>query len=120
MTSIIARTDFATAVLQGLPQTSDISQVLLEVATRKADVTFVEPAVAGAYMASNPGTIAPVADVPPLRIFPNVMMVGKGEVELLSTLNIALEELVNTGFVQRVVDKYEQYPGSFERRRPPV
>jgi ABC-type amino acid transport substrate-binding protein len=119
MTSIIARSDFPNAKTESLPQTADISQVLLEVATNKADVCFVEPAVALEYISKNPGTIKEVRNVPPLRVFPNVMMIGKGEVELASMLNIAIEELINNGFVEKVIQKYEKYEGSFQRTALP-
>ena len=115
MSSIIAKDDFAKAQLDGLPQTTDVSQVLLEVATNKADVTFVEPAVAMEYIKNNPGTIKEVANVRPLRVFPNVFMVGKGEDRFRSTLNTAIQELVNNGFVDKVINKYEKYPNSFQR-----
>lgn len=115
MSSIIAKDDFAKAQLDGLPQTTDVSQVLLEVATNKADVTFVEPAVAMEYIKNNPGKIKEVANVRPLRVFPNVFMVGKGEDRFRSTLNTAIQELVNNGFVDKVINKYEKYPNSFQR-----
>jgi len=119
MTSIIAKSDFPRAQVRGLPQSTDISQVLLEVATNKADVTFVEPAVAGEFIRNNPDKIKEVANVKPLRVFPNVMMVGKGEERFLSTLNIAIQELINNGFIDKVVQKYEKYPGSFQRVATP-
>jgi ABC-type amino acid transport substrate-binding protein len=119
MTSIIAKNDFPSAQSNGLPQSTDISQVLLEVSTNKADITFVEPAVAYEFIKNNPGKIKEVPNVKPLRVFPNVMMIGKGEVRLLSTLNIAIQELINSGFVDRVVQKYEKNPGSFQRVASP-
>lgn len=115
MRSIIASSDFPNAKTRALPQTSDVSQVLLEVATGKADVTFVEPAIAEEYISRNPGSVIPIQNVPPLRVFPNVMMVNKGETDFLSMMNIAITELVNNGYVDRIIDKYEKYPGSFER-----
>jgi polar amino acid transport system substrate-binding protein len=115
MSSIVAKDDFARAQLDGLPQNTDVSQVLLEVTTKKADVTFVEPAVAMEYIKNNPGKIKEIANVKPVRVFPNVMMVGKGEDRLRSTLNTAIQELVNNGFVDKVIDKYEKYPNSFQR-----
>lgn len=115
MSSIIARTDFPIAQAKSLTQSTDIAQLLLEVATKKADLTFVEPAVASEYMNANPGKIKEVVNVKPLRIFPNVMMVAKGEQRLLSTLNTAINELINNGFVDKVIQKYEKYPGSFQR-----
>jgi len=115
MTSMIAQIDYPKAKQVSLPQLSDVSQVLLDVATGKADVTFVEPAIALEYMSKNPGQIKEVENVKPVRVFPTAMIVGKGEVEFLSTLNIAIEELVNNGFVNRTIEKYEKYPGSFQR-----
>lgn len=119
MSSIIAKDEFPKAQMNGLPQNTDVSQVLLEVATNKADVTFVEPAVAMEYIRNNPGKIKEVANVKPLRVFPNVMMVGKGEDRFRSTINIAIQDLVNNGFVDKVIDKYEKYPNSFQRVATP-
>ncbi len=115
MTSIIAQIDYPKAKQVSLTQINDVSQVLLDVATGKADVTFAEPAVALEYMSKNPGQIKEVKDVKPVRVFPNAMIVGKGEVEFSSTLNIAIEELINNGFVNKIIEKYEKYPGSFQR-----
>ena len=115
MTSIIASSDFPNAKTASLPQISDVSQVLLEVASGEADSSFVEPAIAKEYMKNNPHKIRAVENIPPLRVFPNVMMINKGEVNFLSMMNIAITELINNGYVDKVVDKYEKYPGSFER-----
>lgn len=119
MTSIITQIDFPNAKEVSLTQMSDVSQVMLEVATGKADVTFVEPAIALEYISKNPGKIKEVINVPPLRIFPNTMIVGKGQVALLSTINIGINELANNGFIDKVIAKYEKYPGSFQKRALP-
>lgn len=119
MTSIITRSDFPQAVESSLPQSADISQVLLELVSGKADITFVEVAVAEAFMAKNPGSIKPVDGVGPVRVFPNVLMVGKGEYRLLSMLNVAIEELANNGLIDKTISKYEEFPNSFQRRQLP-
>jgi ABC-type amino acid transport substrate-binding protein len=119
MTSIIAKYDFPLAKLSGLTQSSDVSQVLLDVASNKAEITFVEPFVANAYMDKNKNTIREVANVNPLRVFPNVMMVAKGEEKFLSMLNISIDELANNGFTEKAIKKYELYPNSFYRRQIP-
>ena len=119
MTSTIAELDFPNAQEVSLPQVSDVAQVLLEVANGKADVTFVEPAIALEFIANNPNRIKEVEGVLPVRIFPNTMIVGKGEVELLSTLNIGIDELVNNGFIDKVMSKYEKHDGSFQKSATP-
>jgi ABC-type amino acid transport substrate-binding protein len=119
MTSIISRFDFPYATTSMLPQNTDISQVLLDVASNKVDITFVETAIANEFMSNNPSQIKEVPSVLPLRVFPNVMMIPKGDVKFQSMLNITFEELHNTGFVEKIVEKYEKYPNSYFRRQPP-
>ncbi len=119
MTSIIAKTDFPQAVSHSLPQSTDVSQVLLEVAGGKASLTFVESAVARDFLDKNPDAVQEVSGVPPVRVFPNVMMVAKGEAKLVSLLNTSLNELANTGFIDQTVNHYEKAPGLFLRRSLP-
>lgn len=119
MTSIVSKADFPEATAVAHPQTTDISQMLLEIGTGKADVTFVEPAVAAGFLQKNPNMVQDVRNVAPVRVFPNVMMVAKTEGKLLSTLNTAMEEVANTGVIDRIVSKYEIAPGLFLRRQLP-
>jgi len=119
MSSIIAETDFSKATVHALPQATDVSQLLLEVAGGKAALTFVEPAIAEKFLEKNPGSVREVANVAPVRVFPNVMMVSKGETKLIAMLNVAIDELANTGFVDQVVARYEEFPGSFYQRALP-
>ena len=120
MASIIASSDFPSANEQSFTQISDVSQLLLEVASGKADITFVEPAIAEAYMEKNPGKIKKVKGVEPLRLFPNSYMVGKQSPKFQSTIDVAISELVNSGEVDRIIRKYEEFPGSFGRTSPPA
>lgn len=117
--SSIAMSDFPKAQRVSLTQVSDVTQLLLEVASKKADITFVEPAIALAYANSNPNTIKEVANVKPLRLFPNSFMIKKGEYKLKGMMDVAVDELVNTGFVEQVLEKYEEFPGSFGRVAAP-
>ncbi len=114
----IANADFPKAQQVSLTQVSDVTQLLLEVASNKADITFVEPAIALAYMEKNPGTIKEVSNVKPLRLFPNSFMIKKGEYKLKTMLDTAVTELINSGYVNKVISKYEKYPGSFGRVSP--
>jgi len=93
MSAIIAAKDFSNAKVVSIPQLSSVSQLLLDVTTKKADITFLEPAVALEFMAKNPGSIKEVSLVEPLRVFPNSFMIGKGEYRLKSTLDTAIGEL---------------------------
>lgn len=115
MSSIIASSDYKDAKQVSLPQASDVSQLLLEVSGGKGDVTFIEPAVALAFIAKNPGKIKEVKGVGAVRAFPTAYLVSKNSPKLKSMLDIAVQELIGNGDVDRVLDKYEEFPNSFIR-----
>lgn len=113
--ALIAKSTFPRAKTVSLTQSSDVSQMLEEVSSKKADVTFVEPVFANLYMKSNPNKIKEVLGVDPIRTYPVVMMVAKDEGEFLSTINIALSELHINGFIENTINRYEPLPNSFYR-----
>lgn len=119
MTSIIAKADFPMAAISSLPQSTDVSQVLLEVATGKADVTFVETAVAERFISKNPGEIKKIPNAAPVRVFPNVMLMRKGEYKLKTALDTAINELIYTGRVDYIISRHEVYKGSLLRKQIP-
>ncbi len=113
MSDIIARTQFPRAKRDSLPQLADVSQLLLEVATRKADVTFVEPYFGYEYLKNNPDTVKNIAADRPIRTFGNTVMFRRGQATFKAMLNTALEEMINTGVVDRLLGQYEPRPGLF-------
>lgn len=119
MSQIIANADFPKTKQLSSPQLSGVSQILLNVSTRKADLTFVEPAVALEFMAKNPNTIVEIHTKKPLRVFPACVMIRKNQEAFKSTLNIVLDELKNEGFIEKVLSKHEIYPASFLRTNTP-
>jgi len=115
MSDIIARSQFPKAQRVSLPQLSDVSQILLNVAQRRADVTFAEPYFGYQFLKNNPGTVKNLAIQKPVRVFGNTMMFKRGQVEFKAMLDTALQELLNSGFVDELLDKYETFPGAFYR-----
>jgi ABC-type amino acid transport substrate-binding protein len=106
MSAIIANNVFPNARTLSLPQTSDDSQLLLNVAEGKADITFVEPYIANLFLKSHPASVRNVTVGDPIRVFPNTMMLKKGDARLKSMLDIALGELVNSGEIDLLLKKY--------------
>lgn len=119
MSSFIAKATFPNAKVISLPQDSQVSQLLLNVRTGKADVTFVETAIAEEFLAQNPGSVQNIVPNNPVRSFGNTMLVPKSQDGFKSMINSALEELFNSGTVDVLIDKYEKYPGSFYRAAKP-
>lgn len=119
MSSFIARANFPNAKVISLPQDAQVSQLLLNVTTKKADVTFVEAAIAEEFLANNPGSVQNIVPRDPIRSFGNTMLLPKNQDGFESMINSALEELFNSGTVDVLIDKYEKYPGSFYRAAKP-
>ncbi|MDD5586116.1 MAG: transporter substrate-binding domain-containing protein [Alphaproteobacteria bacterium] len=119
MAEVIASTDFPLAQKVQVPQLSEISNMLLNVKDRKADVTFVELYFAHEFLKNNPGALKNITADKPLRVFPDTVMIPGNEFALRQMLDTAFEELLNTGYVDSLLDKYEPAPGTFYRLAPP-
>lgn len=113
MSTIISKQDYPRAKTVSHPQLSDNSQILLDVVNGKADVTFVEPYIALLFLKNNPSTVRNLASQHPIRIFPNSMMLQKGDVRLKTMLDTALTELLNTGKIDELMRKYVPSQGTF-------
>lgn len=109
----IAEKRFPKAKIVSLPQTTSISEVLLQISTNKADLAFVEPYIAEDFLKNNPGTIRKVKTTSPLHINGNAMMIAQGQDTFRSMLNIAIEEQFNNGNIDSLVRKYETSKNSF-------
>jgi polar amino acid transport system substrate-binding protein len=112
---LIARTDFPNARRVSSTQFTDISQKFLDLATNKCDVVFAEPYYAYEYLRNNPGTIRNIAEENPIRLFGNCYMFKKNEFQLQQMLNVAIQDLINSGYVDQIIKKYEPAPNLFYR-----
>ena len=115
MSLLITETDFPKAKRVSLPQLSQISQMLLNVKMKKADVAFVETYQAMEFIKNNPDSLRNVATERPLRVFGNTCMFRQDEYAFKAMLNAALMELINSGFVDSVIRNYEGLPGVLYR-----
>lgn len=116
---VIASTDFPKAKRVSVPQLNPWSDVLLNIDANKADLTFAEPSAVNLYLEKNPGTIAELHPDHPLRVFANTFAFRLGESEFKAMLDASLEEMLNDGTIERVLKKYERYPGEFYRVAKP-
>lgn len=113
MEDLIAKTDFPKAKRESLPELSPFVQNFLNITHNKADVTFAEPMVVNEFLATNPNTLRQVAPDKPLRVFGNHLAVKQGETTLKEFLDVVLQELVNDGTVQKILEKYEPSRNTF-------
>lgn len=104
--------NFENAKLNSLPTITDPGQMLMDIATKKADVTILDPATADAFMASNPNKVQKLFDNG-LAVYGVSFGVAKGETELLQTLDAAVEAALNTGITERILLKYDPQKTKF-------
>lgn len=119
MEDIIAKSDYPLAQRVSLPELSPFTQNLLNITANKADLTFAEPGIIREYLQSNPGTLKELAPGKPLRIFGNSLVVRRDDFQLLAFLDVALRELLYSGAIDRILERYEPAPGVFPRAALP-
>jgi ABC-type amino acid transport substrate-binding protein len=116
---VIAESEIPKAKKLSMPQMTDCSQMLLNVATGKADLTFMEPTLAYLYMKNNPNSLEPLEGGRPIRLFPNCWMFRRGEYEFKAMLDTVLDEVINSGEMDRIIAKYELAPNLIYRVASP-
>ncbi|MFA6279967.1 MAG: transporter substrate-binding domain-containing protein [Bdellovibrionales bacterium] len=119
MEDSIARADFSELERVSLPDTAQFSQNFENVVTKKADVIFAEPSMAAEFLQKNPGTVRSLGIDKPLRIFGNALVVKKGDYETKEFLDYAMQEIVYSGQMDRILKKYEPVRDAFPRVSTP-
>ena len=109
----IAREDFPQATLLAMPKGTEGAQMLLNVLTGKADVAFLDAETAGRIIAAYPGQLRAVQNHFPLRVFGVPIAIRKGETGLKETLDNATRQLLMTGVIDRILSRYQNFPGTF-------
>jgi ABC-type amino acid transport substrate-binding protein len=117
--STIASRFYPKAKRYALPQTSEISQMLLAVADKKADVGFVLPTVYDQFNKNNPGKLKQVAGKDPFYVFSVSFALAPGQRELKNMLDFMMKQIVVSGEMDKIIDKYETKPGTFLRVAKP-
>jgi ABC-type amino acid transport substrate-binding protein len=116
----IAKADFPKAKILALPNTTNFSDVLISVETKKADFTIVDPHTFGAYNEKNPGKMKILVDRPAMRIYPVSYIFRAEDYVLRDAVNIALEEMILDGSMDKIFDQYNQYDHGFYRAVVPM
>jgi ABC-type amino acid transport substrate-binding protein len=114
----IAENDFPKAERLALGHlTSTDKDLMMHVITNKADVTFSVTGLYHIFNKSEPGKLRRLAPGHYLRVFGlSPVVVDNEDPRFLQLLNDALQEVANSGFVSKTLDKYDpRYPDLFVR-----
>ncbi|MCB9988074.1 MAG: transporter substrate-binding domain-containing protein [Rhodospirillales bacterium] len=119
MSQFIAAEEFPEAQTLSMPQLTDLSQMLVNVETKKADVAFINLLVADHYLKNNPGKLKNLAAYDPIRVFSHGFVYPKGEYDLGKMLDVAIEEMHDHGFIDKVLNKYDPEGRTYLRLQRP-
>jgi polar amino acid transport system substrate-binding protein len=102
----MAENFFPKAKILSLPQTSTLSDMILSVSTKKADIVFLAPAMMIDFEKTNPGVLERVKNAPPSHVFGSYYGFNQGEVALRDAVNIALRKMVDDGRLAEITARY--------------
>lgn len=119
MEDIIAKSEFPNSKRVSIPQLTQWSDVLLNITSGKADLTFAEPGVVEPFLKIHPGTLKEFQIGRPIRVFPAAFALKMGENRFKSIIDSAVEEIINDGTMDRILKKYETASNDQLRVAPP-
>jgi ABC-type amino acid transport substrate-binding protein len=120
----IARNEFPLATVSALPQLSDYSQMLLEVVSGKADVTFFNRVLGSRFMRQNPGQLRDISGSTPIRVYAECFLLPLRDPAFKSMIDASLLEMIENGDIDRAFRKNGENPDEYYRPivpyRPPT
>lgn len=110
----VAKESFPQTETYRLPQLTDISQLLLSVAEKKADIAFLQKGPARGFILNNPGKLKILENIP-VRVMPApAIAVNPKDQILKNTLDAAFKFLLNNGSVEKVLRTYDPNLDSYK------
>lgn len=96
---------FPNAKLTTLAATVDAATLMVNVATKKADVAIIDSGLANSYNSNNDIKLRPLEPAP--AVYPVVFSVTKGEDKLVRMLDSGVSALINTGVMDELLENYK-------------
>lgn len=119
ISGLLASQRFPAARQLALPASAEHSQMLQDVISRKADVALVNTIAADKFLESYPGKLKNISKDEPLAVHGHAFVVAKGQAFLRELLDLALEELTQSGAIDATLSKYEPFNGAYLRNAAP-
>ncbi len=115
----IAQQDYPKATVVSLPNMTDETQMLMEVDSGKADITFIETYLGEKFIKANAGSLKNLTPQKSVRIFGDTFAIPMGDTALKSMLDSALIPMIEGGTVDRIIKEYEEVPNGILRVAAP-
>ncbi len=104
--SVVRNLAFPKSQAVELPNIQNSSDLLMQVVTKKADVTFTDVPSILTFQKNNPGKVKILSNSP-VRIVPINMALPAGAFRLKGAIDTAIQELLNDGVIDSILDKYD-------------
>jgi ABC-type amino acid transport substrate-binding protein len=104
MAGEIAKADYPNAKIDSKPQMVDYSQLLLEVAVGKSDITFFNELDGNRFMQKNPGKIKRVPTNRPVRLFSETLVLPEGDYRFKALIDSTLREMLQNGALESAME----------------
>jgi ABC-type amino acid transport substrate-binding protein len=98
---------FPQAKLATMPGMTDVSQLYLNIATKKADVVIADVGSFAVFEKNNPNQLVRLFSDKPLGIYKTVISVKKGDVKMLGLVNQAVDNALAFGITDEVLDGFD-------------
>jgi ABC-type amino acid transport substrate-binding protein len=115
---LLRRQRFPDTQAVSLPQTSPFSDLMINVATGKADVVFAENRIVADYLKQNPGTLEMAADDNVLTAYPLVILLPGNDPQFKTAVDSALSEILYSGKMADILRKNGAGDALFLPARP--
>ncbi len=111
----VTQAHFPKAKILSLPQLTDYTQMMMNVVTKKADAVVINTYTGQDFIANNPKTLKRIGNGTFLEVYGGTIAFNKNEEQFKSMVNVAFEELLNNGTVEKIIKKYDEYPNTILR-----
>jgi len=100
---------FPNAKTTSIPDMADTSQLLVDVTNKKADAAINSPELLYQYLDKNPGALRDLTPDHPINAAPNTIMIKPDQYQFKMMLDVTLQGLLNSGFIDAELKKYQSY-----------
>lgn len=104
----MAQSRFPHAKIYSLPQTATVSEMIMAVQTKKADVVFLDQGMIKGFEEKNPGVLRELTGVPAPYVFSSHFSVLSGEIQLRDMIDVVLRKMIDDGRMERLAKKYSE------------
>jgi len=117
LSSISAEENFPASSRTSIPQLLNSSDLYMTVASKKADAVIQDPYSFADFDTSNPDLLRPAGNKP-LRLLAVGFPIPENEPALKSVLDITMSYILDNGFVDNTLKKYEEKARIYRVAKP--